>query len=329
MEGYGENTIYLANLGVSTTQDGNLVLNTRTFDDAFERNPEELTALFTDRLHSTSSLVVPKLSGSQIKTYEPGLYYFDIGTRGKLVGTSVSTDITSSNYTPSSGNQNLQLTVDGTTSGTIMITGGPYSTTATLASALETAINADNTLAAAGIGVEVEYSSNKYTITSKKYGSNSSVAFSSIDAGLQNYLGISSGASTTGTGGTVGASLTDTALKQTTDGFQTTSGKAMGLSLKVTSPGAKAHISIGSSFLSGLSEYLGKILTPKGALTVKTDGLNTNLTDYNQELVDLDEEIEKTRQRYKEQYGEMEATVNTFKRTGEYLTNYMEAQNSD
>ena len=124
-------------------------------------------------------------------------------------------------------------------------------------------------------------------------------------------------------------SLTDTALEQNTDGFKTTSGKAMGLSLKVTAPGANAYISIGSSFLSGLSEYLGQILTPKGALTVKTDGLNTDLTDYNQELVDLDEEIEKTRQRYKEQYGEMEATVNTFKRTGEYLTNYMEAQNSD
>ena len=198
-----------------------------------------------------------------------------------------------------------------------------------MASALETAINADNTLAAAGIGVEVEYSSNKYTITSKKYGSNSTVAFNSIDAGLQNYLGISSGTSTAGTGDTVGASLTNTALEQTSEGFKTTSGKALGLSLKVSSPGANAYISIGNSFLSGLSDYLGQILTPKGALTVKTDGLNNELTDYNQELVDLDEEIEKSRQRYKEQYGEMEATVNSFKRTGEYLTNYMEAQNSD
>ena len=40
-------------------------------------------------------------------------------------------------------------------------------------------------------------------------------------------------------------------------------------------------------------------------------------------------DIEKTRDRYKEQYGAMEATVNSFKSTGEYLTNYMDAQNSD
>ena len=113
MDGFGEDTIYLANLGVSTTQDGMLVLNSRKFDEAFANSPEDLTALFTDRLHSTSSLIIPKLSGAQTKTYKAGRYFFDLGTQGKLTGSSVSTDITSSNYTPSSGNQNLQLTIDG------------------------------------------------------------------------------------------------------------------------------------------------------------------------------------------------------------------------
>ena len=61
----------------------------------------------------------------------------------------------------------------------------------------------------------------------------------------------------------------------------------------------------------------------------RSSTLNKDLNEYNEDLVDLDEEIEKTRERYKEQYGAMEATVNSFKRTGEYLTNYMEAQNSD
>ena len=329
MDGFGEDTIYLANLGVSTTQDGMLVLNSRKFDEAFANSPEDLTALFTDRLHSTSSLIIPKLSGAQTKTYKAGRYFFDLGTQGKLTGSSVSTDITSSNYTPSSGNQNLQLTIDGVLSGTIQITGGPYNSTNSMASALETAINADNILAQNDISVDVDYLSDKYIITSKKYGSNSSVLINSIDNGLNNYLGIQSGSSTTGTGGTVGASLTNSALEQTSLGFRTTSGDALGLSMNVTAPGASAYISIGNSFLSGLSEYLSQILTPKGILTTKTDNLNNDITEYNEDLVDLDEEIEKTRQRYKEQYGAMEATVNSFKKTGEYLTNYMDAQNSD
>ena len=329
MEGFGDKTIFLANLGVTTTQDGQLILNNRTFDEAFENNPQDLTALFTDRLHSTSSLVVPKLSGAQTKTYKTGRYYFDLGTQGKLTGSSPSKDISSFNFTPSSGSQNLQLTVNGTQSGNIQLTGGPYDTTSSLASALKTAINSDNTLANAGIAVEVEYISNNYVITSKKYGSNSSVILNSIDASLEEYLSLNSGSSSTGTGGTVGASLTNSALEQTSLGFRTTSGDAMGLSLNVTDPGASAYISIGNSFLSGLSDYFSQILTPKGVLTTKTDNLNKDLNEYNEDLVDLDEEIEKTRERYKEQYGAMEATVNSFKRTGEYLTNYMEAQNSD
>ena len=329
MEGFGDKTIFLANLGVTTTQDGQLILNNRTFDEAFENNPQDLTALFTDRLHSTSSLVVPKLSGAQTKTYKTGRYYFDLGTQGNLTGSSPTKDISTHNFTPSSGSQNLQLTVNGTQSGNIQLTGGPYDTTSSLASALKTAINSDNTLANAGIAVEVEYLSNNYVITSKKYGSNSSVILNSMDAGLEEYLSLNSGASSAGTGGTVGASLTNSALEQTSLGFRTTSGDAMGLSLNVTDPGASAYISIGNSFLSGLSDYFSQILTPKGVLTTKTDNLNQDLNEYNEDLVDLDEEIEKTRERYKEQYGAMEATVNSFKRTGEYLTNYMEAQNSD
>ena len=67
----------------------------------------------------------------------------------------------------------------------------------------------DNTLANAGIAVEVEYISNNYVITSKKYGSNISVILNSIDASLEEYLSLNSGSSSTGTGGTVGASLTN------------------------------------------------------------------------------------------------------------------------
>ena len=50
----------------------------------------------------------------------------------------------------------------------------------------------------------------------------------SIDASLDNYLGLNSGTSSSGTGGTVGASLTNSALEQTSLGFRTTSGDALG-----------------------------------------------------------------------------------------------------
>ena len=53
------------------------------------------------------------------------------------------------------------------------------------------------------------------------------------------------------------------------------------------------------------------------------------MSEFGEELADLDASIEKTRERYKEQYGAMESVVNSFKSTGEFLDNYMEAQNNN
>ncbi len=123
--------------------------------------------------------------------------------------------------------------------------------------------------------------------------------------------------------------MTDTPLKQESGSFRSISGKAMGLSLKVTAPGSSGFIYIGKSYLSSLSEYLNEVLKPSGMLSSRTDTLNKELQTYNDDLIDLDEEIEQSRDRYKQQYGAMEATVNSLKNTGEYLTSYMDAQNQD
>ena len=323
--GYGENPIYLANLGVTTTKTGGLKLNERTFDLIFEQDPQSLTSLFTDRLHSTSSLVKPFLTGS---TYKPGYYFFDIGTQATFTGSAPSSDISSSTYTPAVGSQSLQITLNGTQSGTINVTGGPYSSTSSLITALESAINADNTLAQAGESVKVSFANNSYTITSTKYGSESTIVLDSIDSGLNNYLGLQGGTVVDGTGNETGASLSDSSLEQTSSGgFRTLSGDAFGLSLTVSSPGSDAYISIGNSYLSTIREYLEEILSSSGTLNTKTTSLNNEINEANIDLEELDKQIENSRQRYKKQYGAMEGVVNSFKSTGEFLTNFTEAQN--
>ena len=296
------------------------------FDLAFKDDPQALTALFSDRLHSSSSLVSPFLTGSN---YKPGYYFLDIGTQATLTGSSPSTDITSSNYSPSSGNQSFTMTLNGVTSDTIDITGGPFSTTSALASALQNAINADNKLASKDESVTVSFVNNTYKITSNKYGSKSSIVINSIDSGLNNYLGLQGGTHVAGTGGDVGASLSGSSLEQTSTGFRTMSGDAFGLSLGVLSPGSDAYISIGNSYVSTIRNYLDSLLSSSGVLTTRTNSLNQELSEYSLELEELDVSIEKSRERYKKQYGAMESIVNSFKSTGEFLDSYMEAQNKD
>ena len=324
--GYGENPVYLANLGVSTTKAGGLKINERTFDLAFQDDPQALTALFSDRLHSTSSLISPFLTGSN---YKPGYYFFDIGSQATLTGSAPSTNITSSNYTPSSGSQSFTMTLNGVSSGAINITGGPYSTTSSLASALENAINSDNKLALKGESVSVSIVNNAYKITSDKYGSKSSIVINSIDSGLNNYLGLQGGTHVAGTGDEVGATLAGSSLEQTSSGFRTLSGDAFGLSMGVVAPGSDAYISIGNSYVSTIRNYLDSLLSSSGVLTTRTNSLNEELSEYSLELEELDVSIEKSRERYKKQYGAMESIVNSFKSTGEFLDNYMEAQNKD
>ena len=97
----------------------------------------------------------------------------------------------------------------------------------------------------------------------------------------------------------------------------------------VVAPGSDAYISIGNSYVSTIRNYLDSLLSSSGALTTRTNSLNQELSEYNIELEELDISIEKSRERYKKQYGAMESIVNSFKSTGEFLDNYMEAQNKD
>jgi len=53
------------------------------------------------------------------------------------------------------------------------------------------------------------------------------------------------------------------------------------------------------------------------------------LLDLNVDLADVDEKVEALTARYKNQFSSMESVVTRLKSTGDYLTNMMDAWNSD
>lgn len=102
-------------------------------------------------------------------------------------------------------NDTLTVTVDGTTSGTITLTGAAspgqsYSTGTSLATELQTKINADATLTAAGKSVVVIYdkTANRFTITSNSTASTSAVNVTGGTARAT--LGLLTGTSTAASG---------------------------------------------------------------------------------------------------------------------------------
>ena len=125
---------------------------------------------------------------------------------------TLSADVTSgtvskgNSYVAGTTGNTFTITVDGTTSGTVTLPAATYDTNADVATALQTAINADATLFGAGESVSVVWTGSAYAITS----STGAITALTIDSVLDSHLKLSAnygagnssgGAATTGYGG--------------------------------------------------------------------------------------------------------------------------------
>jgi len=254
LSGFGANGVYLSNLGVRTEKTGLLSLNTSVLKTELKNNPSSLDAIFNSMYSSSSSLL--SVSGGSNTPPVAGAYSFAMtayvsGAFTGLVSSDTSPQVTASNNT-------IQVTVDGTQSGSVSVPAAHYTSEAALATAIQTAINADSTLSAAGKTVVVTHSNGSYSITSSSTGTSSSMVVNAIGSNLDGFLKFvgttdanNIGASQSGSANTAlilnGSSVTATdtdgivdaetlgsAGNLTLDGAQTSSGSATGLNSFLT-----------------------------------------------------------------------------------------------
>ena len=112
---------------------------------------------------STSSLLT--VSGGTISAPNAGSYAFEMtayvsGAITGLVSNDTSPEVTASNNT-------IQITVDGTQSGSVSVPAAHYTSEAALATAIQTALNSDSIMTATGKSVVVTHSNGSYSITSE------------------------------------------------------------------------------------------------------------------------------------------------------------------
>ncbi len=217
LTGFGANGVYLSNLGVRTEKDGLLSLNTTVLENELKNNPTSLDAIFNSMYSSSSSLL--SVSGGTNSKPVAGSYAFQMtayvsGAFTGLVSNDTSPEVTTSNNT-------IQVTVDGTQSGSVTVPAAHYTSEAALATAIQTAINADSTLSGAGKSVIVTHANGSYSIKSGSIGSSSSMVINAIGSNLDGFLKFvgstdadNIGTSQTGTASTAltlnGASVTAT-----------------------------------------------------------------------------------------------------------------------
>ena len=108
--GFGANPVYLANYGIMTNRDGSLSLNSTTFTQEYEADPDSFNAILNSRVSTDSSMVSGKVAGD---SYVPGNYSFTISGNNATIDSNVMT-FADSVYSIDTGNASgLTINVDG------------------------------------------------------------------------------------------------------------------------------------------------------------------------------------------------------------------------
>ena len=143
--------------------------------------------------------------------------------------------------------------------------------------------------------------------------------------GVYNFVGESNGSSAT----LDGIAMDGSTLADGTTKYTATSGDVIGLRLEVSGSVSSASVYYGESFFSKLESYVKELVSSTGTLAKSENKASTSISEYNEDKVDLEERIEAIRMRYMAQFSAMESAVTGFKKTGEFLTGFIDSLTPD
>lgn len=225
------------------------------------------------------------------------------------------------NFAVDSSASTFKLKVDGIQSGLISVkapTDGVVN--AQFAEDMQTQINNDSTLKAAGRSVQVgiDSESGKLTITSSAFGSISQVEINQISP-VSAALGLvikagDAGADVQGSIGSAPAVGSGTQLTGT--------GDADGLQINVTGDaiGARGSLDFGKGIADQLNSVLLGFLGNDGAIAQKVTGLNTQTTSIAKQRTDLADHITKYQAQLLAKFNAMDLIVGQLRATSDALT---------
>jgi flagellar hook-associated protein 2 len=302
----------LADIGISTQKDGTLTLDSTVLNKQLASNRSGVTSVFAVLGRPSNPNITYSSSTSDTKT---GQYAVDItqaATQGILNGAAPSS------LTIGAGNDTFAIKVDGIQSGTISLTQKTYTSYADLAAEMQSRINGDSTIKAAGVSIGVTYDTinNRMVLTSKSYGASSSVQITANTTSL----GLSVGAGTAGldVAGTIGGQAATGKGQQLTS----TAGDALGLKLLISenTVGNKGTVDFSRGLIEGLNTVLTSLLSSNGTITSKTDSFQKSLTDIATARTTLADKMNTYQTMLYDKFNRMDALVGQMQSTASYLT---------
>lgn len=313
----------LADVGITTNfETGGLEFDRAKFEEQLKNNPDDVTALFAEQGRASDTQVEFVRSG--VNT-EPGEYAINItqaATRGSLVGASAVT----APLTVDGTNDELTFQVNGETSVSVQLTQQTYNSAQELADEIQSQLNANNALNAAGSSVQVSVGAGgELTFTSSQYGSESNVSITSLEDGSAYGLSVATGTAGSDVAGTIGGRTAQG------DGqvlfLDNGNGGASGLQVRILGDQTGSRGSI--TFVEGVAERTVDLVTSfvgaDGALEARTESLNRDLEQIQVNQARLEERIAAYRERLVSQFTAADSLISQLNSTQDYVSQQLAA----
>jgi flagellar hook-associated protein 2 len=312
----------LADVGITTNfETGGLEFDRAKFEEQLKANPDDVTALFAEQGRTTSSQVEFVRSGLET---EPGRYDINItqaATQGSMSGAAFTAPVEIG-----AGNDELTFQVNGETSVSVQLAQQTYNTAEELADEIQAQLNANNALSASGSGVQVGIGSGgELTFTSSDYGSDSSVSLTSVEDGSAYGLSVATGAPGVDVAGTIGG--------QTAEGdgqvlfLGNGNGGASGLQVRILGDQTGSRGSI--TFVEGVAErtvdLVSSFVGADGAIESRTESLNRDLEQIQENQARLEERIAAYRERLVSQFTAADSLISQLNSTQDYVSQQLAA----
>lgn len=313
----------LADVGITTNfETGGLEFDRTKFEEQLKNNPDDVTALFAEQGRTTDSQVEFVRSGTAT---QPGTYDINV-TQAASQGNLLANGALADGIVIDGSNDELTLQVNGETSVSLQLTQQAYTTAQDLVDEIQSQLNANNALNAAGTSVKAELDgAGNLSFTSSKYGSASAVSLTSAENAATYGLD-----SVTNTAGVDVAGTIDGRAAEG-DGqvlfLSSENGDASGLQARILGDATGNRGSI--TFIEGVAErtvnLVSSFVGADGALESRTDSLNRELEQIQENRVRLEERITSYRERLVSQFSAADSLISQLNSTRDYVSQQLAA----
>ena len=297
---------------------GRLVFSTEDAGDLFTFSQVNVAAAQRLGLHEGVGAAAVATRGVDVAGTINGI---EASGKGQILSVSSSKDPAVPGFYLNSAHGDLstssvldsfKVEVDGILSGNITLGVLADTDPDAVAEVMQTAINNDAALMAAGVSVRVEYdtASGGFGIISKTVGPTSSVSISSLQGDASSIFGFATGKGLRGAAGKSASGEADASA---------------GLILKISggSTGSRGAINYSRGVADQLNRLLDSYLTPGGILGGRQAALNQELIKIADDRVSLNERLARTESRLAASFTANDIIINKFNTTADFLTSQL------